>query len=243
MKITNTYILVCIAACAISMPALSQDAYDEIIVTGSRLSGYDSEAVPVVHIKRRPDFMVVDAYIESDSRVAATRTKEINKTLESLARRAASTPNITLGLSRSFETDDDEIEYVVDFDRDDVEIVSGRRPDTSRVALVVKSPVLEGDSSPDVVHARIESFLKSIDVSGRAVVKDFGEINYSLIGISQYREPLLKMLAQDIQKLRALFGEDYNVTIIGLEYPVRWRVSGAMQLAIYFPYGSSLTSD
>ncbi|MEL7022896.1 MAG: hypothetical protein AAGL69_04055 [Pseudomonadota bacterium] len=233
--------LTCIALGAVAHG--QTDVYDEIVVTGSRIGGYDSEAVPVVHIKRRPDFMVVDAFVESDSRDAERRTREISTVLNSLARRAESTPNITLGLSRSFETDDDDIEYVVDFDLDAVEIRGGSRVDTSRVTLVIKSPILDSDTTPDDVYARIESFIDSIDVSGRAVVKDYGDINYSLIGITQYREPLLKLIAKDAQRLREIFGEDYQMSFSGLEEPVRWRVSGAMQLAIYFPYSSSLIAD
>ena len=241
MNRTKQFFVVMIAAGAVCSAAGAQSGdYEEIVVTASRIGGYDSQSVPVVHIKRRPDFMVVDAYIESDSRDAATRRREINETLESLAKRAVSTPGITLGLSRTFETDSDEMEYVVDFSIDAVTIFSGRRPDTSRVALVIKSPISESDESPDVVYERIESFIESIDVSGRAVVNDYGETNYSLIGISQYREPLLKLIAEDVARLRALFGEAYQVSIGGLEDPVRWRVSGPMQLSIYFPYSASL---
>ena len=240
IRLSKIWPLIVVACTVCAAAGAQSENYDEIVVTASRIGGYDSESVPVVHIKRRPDFMVVDAFIESDSRDAATRRREINNTLESLANRAASTPGITLGLSRTFETDSDEIEYVVDFSIDAVTIFSGRRPDTSRVALVIKSPISESDDSPDAVYERIESFIQSVDVSGRAVVNDYGETNYSLIGISQYREPLLKLIAEDVAKLRALFGEEYQVSIGGLEDPVRWRVSGPMQLAIYFPYNSSL---
>ncbi|MEL7312566.1 MAG: hypothetical protein AAFN07_13725 [Pseudomonadota bacterium] len=244
MKNISCCVLAFVVASALSTNSWAQtETLDEIIVTGSRIGGYDSEAVPVVHIKRRPDFMVVDAFVESDSRDATRRSREINKVLDSLAKRAKSTPNISLGLSRSFETDNDEIEYVVDFDLDAVEIRGGSRVDTSRVTLVIKSPILESDTSPDEVYERIESFIDSIDVSGRAVVKDYGDVNYSLIGISQYREPLLKLIAEDAQRLREIFGENYQLSFSGLEEPVRWRISGAMQLSIYFPYSSSLVAN
>ncbi|MFK8054192.1 MAG: hypothetical protein AB8F65_14585 [Woeseiaceae bacterium] len=240
-------LLVCVVGLSSTAVLNAQQGMDEIVVTGSRMSSgvgsYRSDVVPVVHIKRRPDFMVVDAMIESDSRSAPIRRKEIDKTLASLARQAAKTEHIELGLARVFPTENDDIEYIVDFDIDAVEVVSGRRPDTSRVALVIKSPLLDTDETPDDVYSRIESFVESVDEEGRAIASDSGDMNFSLIGISQFREPLMKLLAEDNEKLRGVFGDDYNVHITGLELPVQWRVSGPMELVIYFPYSSTLIVD
>ena len=235
-----------VAAVTASCPpqAFAQDGLlEEIIVTGSRIVGQYDDFVPVVHIKKRPDFLVVRVSVESDSRDRDLRRQEIDRTLSSLAERARRTDNVELGLSREFEADDDEIEYVIDFSLDDVEIRSGSRPDTSRVSLVVKSPILESDASPDEVYARVEDFVESVRVEGRAVVSDSGDINYSLVGIGQYREPLLELLAEDSARLTRIFGDDYHVSVSGFESPVRWRLTGPMELSIYFPYLSSLTVD
>lgn len=226
----------------IAIDAAAQ-SMEEIIVTGSRASPYDDDTVPVVHLKKRPDYMVVSAFIESDSRNAKTRIREVEITLASLAKRAGSARNIELGLSRTFETDNDEIEYVVPFSMDDAALVSGYRPDTSRIGLIIKSPVLPDDSSPDSVYARIEAFIESIDVEGRAVVSDSGDPNFSLVDINQYREPLIELIAADSKKLQALFGAEYRMSIGGFEESVRWRVSGPMELAIYFPYYSSVGAN
>lgn len=216
---------------------------DEIIVTASRLSDYDSVATPVIHLQRRPDYMVVSTYIESDSRSATLRATEIQTSLASLSNRAGRTDNIELGLSRSIETDDDELEYVVPFSLDDVVITSGYRPDTSRVGLIVKSPVLSTDESADVIYDRIEAFIESIPVSGRAIVSNSGEMNFSLKNLEQYRAPLLELLAEDVMRLKTIFGDDYRVSMSGFEEQVRWRVLGPMELAIFFPYTSSLESQ
>lgn len=242
MRVLSQYLFLVLILLWVASDAVAQ-SMEEIIVTGSRVSRYDNETVPVVHLKKRPDYMVISAFIESDSRNAKTRLREVQKTLSSLAKRAGSAKNIELGLSRTFETDNDEIEYVVPFSMTDAIVVSGYRPDTSRVGLIIKSPVLPEDESPDAIYARIEAFIESIEVDGRAVVSDSGEPNFSLVNIGQYREPLIELIAADSKNLRALFGSEYGMSISGFAEPVRWRVSGPMELAIYFPYFSSIATD
>lgn len=223
---------------------LAQSAgLDEIVVTASRLSDYDRVTTPVIHLKKQPDYMLISTNIESDSRSATLRAEEIEASLASLSKRAAKTDNIELGLTRTIETGDDEIEYVVPFTLDEVVISNGYRPDTSRVGLVVKSPVLPSDESVDVIYERIESFIDSIPMSGRAVVTSSGDMNFSLKDLQQYREPLLTLLAEDVKRLKALFGEDHRVYMSGFEEQVRWRVLAPMQLAIFFPYTTSMESD
>lgn len=57
------------------------------------------------------------------------------------------------------------------------------------------------------------------------------------------REPLLRALAEDNASVREIFGDGYRVVISGLEQPVRWQMAGPMQLAIYFPYESTVQPD
>ncbi|MEN7343154.1 MAG: hypothetical protein AAAFM81_09420 [Pseudomonadota bacterium] len=230
---------------ALLCSAGSTQGLDEIVVTGSRISpsSIDFDAVPVVHIERRPDFMVVSAFVESDSRRADLRRSEVNKTLANLAKRAENEALIELGLLRRFETGDDDIEYVIPFSMDEAVMVNGYRADTSRVNLVVKSPVRESDASPDEIYERIEAFLDEVSVNGRAVVSDTGDTNFSLVKIAQYREPLLRKLADETALLRSIFGDEYHVSIGGFDETLRWRTTGPMTLAIYFPYSASIAVD
>ena len=233
-----------IAISTVAGPALAQSEMNEIIVTGSRISDYyDNDVVPVVHIERRADFMVVNAFIESDSRDAKLRSREVSQTMKALERTAKSAPAIELGLLKSFETSEREIEYIVEFDEDDVTISRGSRPDTTRVAIVIKTPISDGDDSPEEVYDRIDDFIDSVPVTGRATVSDYGEPGFSLVNIAQYRSPLLKLLAEDARALKTVFGDEYKVHIAGLEAPVRWQAVGPMQLAIYFPYMTSASPD
>lgn len=236
-------ILVVFLGLGVSDTAVMAQAAEEIVVTGSRITRYESETVPAVHLRRNADFIVVNAYIESDSRNAKLRRDEVNKTLRSLQKAASQAADIELGLSKSFETADQEIEYVVPFELDEVSISNGYRQDTSRVSFIIKTPITDNDTDPDVLYERIEAFMDSVKVTGRAEVTDSDGPNLSLVNIAQYRKPLLEAIAADNAQLRAIFGEGYDVSIDGLHEPIRWRVVGPLQVAVYFPYRSSLYVD
>jgi len=229
-----------VAAALMSTPAVAQD--DEIVVTGSRISSYDNDFLPVIFEKRRADFMVANVVVESDSRDYALRRDEVLKTLRAMADRADRETGIDLGLLRTFETDNDEVTYVEPFTRSIIAeaiLMGGQRADTTRATIVVKTPISAGDSY-DGAKARIEAFTKSVPETGRAQLIDDRNPGLSLVNIGQYRAPLLKALAADNAAVKAIFGEDYRVSITGLEQQMRWRVTGPLELAIYFPYYSSV---
>ena len=54
---------------------------------------------------------------------------------------------------------------------------------------------------------------------------------------------LLELLAEDTSRLKKTLGDDHHVSVCGFESPVRWRLTGLMELAIYFPYLSSIAVD
>ena len=223
--------------------AFAQD--DEIIVTGSRISSYESDTVPVIHLKRRADFMVVEVIVESDSRDAKVRRDEVFKTLSALADRADRDQRIDLGIRRTFETDNDETQVVEPFSRNSIRdeiLTGGARTDTSRAIVIAKTPI-EGGDTFDIAHARLAAFIKGAAVTGRATVTESDEPGLSIVDIGQYRAPLLALIAADNKAVRSVFGEDYQVSISGLEEPVRWRVTGPLDLAIYFPYRSAVAPN
>ena len=237
---SKLFLMSLFAGALLATGAAAQD--DEIVVTGSRISRYDNDFLPVIYEKRRADFMVANVVVESDSRDYALRRDEVLKTLRAMADRADKDAKIDLGLLRTFETDNDEITYVEPFTRAIISaaiLSGGQRADTTRATIVVKTPISAGDTY-DGAKARIEAFTESVPETGRAQLIDDDEPGLSIVNIGQYRAPLLKALAADNAAVRATFGENYRVSISGLEQPVRWRVTGPLELAIYFPYASSV---
>lgn len=217
-------------------------ALDEIVVTGQRVSD-TSWYVPVVHLRKKADFMIVPAGIESDSRQQKLRQSEVRKTLEALERQARGVSSIQLGILKTFELEDDEIEYIDPFDIDKVEYSTGFRSDTTRVSFIIKTPILAGDEAPEAVLERIEDFIDSIPVTGRATVTGNSDPGLSIVNISQYRTPLLTKLAKDNAHLKEIFGENFGISIAGLEQPLQWQLAGPMEIAIYFPYTSTATAN
>ena len=117
--------------------------------------------------------------------------------------------------------------------------VGGARTDTTRATILAKTPISANDSH-DAAYGRLETFIKGASVTGRATVAESGDPGLSIVDIDQYRAPLLAKLASDNTAVRSIFGDQYRVSITGLEQPARWRVTGPLDLAIYFPYSSSI---
>lgn len=239
MKVILTSLSIFISATLLLQTnAMAQQ--DEIVVTGSRVSIYESEEIPFINLRAKPDFMIQEVYIESDSREEGARTKEVDATLKSLAARARSNKLIELNLQKTIETDDDEIEYLVPFDLAGIEYGRGSRPDTTRIYIIIKTPIDDKETSPEVIEKRLDDFIGSVATTGRAIVKPYGAVGLSIVDLQQYRLPLLQKLAEDNQSLKAIFGNENKILIEGLERQVRWRVTGPLQLTLYFPYKSAV---
>ena len=127
------------------------------------------------------------------------------------------------------------IEYVVPFSKEFIEehgLVTGNRPDTTRVQLIIKTPIQKSDNSPEQVYASLEKFMDSVPVTSRAVVRDMSEPGLSIVNISHYREPLLRQIAKDNAVIKDHPGTYYRTKISCPENPVRWRMTGPLELAI-----------
>ncbi len=232
---SKSLLLKLVLALCIAPPTYSQQL-EEIVVTGS----YRTEGVtlPVIYLTQKADFLVMRSYVENDSRNILLREEEVMKTIDSLEKKANDNPSIELGILKVFEIDDEEIEYIEPFTLSDITLSSGYRADTSKAEIIIKTPIQEDDSSPEKVLKRIEDFIESVPVTGRATLIDDGEAALSVTDISQYRVPLLKALAEDTELIQSTLGENYNVSISGLEQPLLWRVIGPLKLAIFFAYKS-----
>lgn len=215
--------------------ALAQQL-EEVIVTASRRT--EGRILPVVHLTRKADFLVMLSYVESDSRDLSLRRKEVMETIDNLEKQAHKNSNIKLGILKVFEVNDEDLEYIEPFSREDIVLRRGHRSDTSRAEIIIKTPIRENDDSPEKVLKRIEDFIESVQVKGRATLNEGDGPSLSVTNISQYREPLLKALAEDTTLIQSSLGKHYQVRISGLEQPLLWRIIGPLKLAIFFSYES-----
>ncbi len=67
---------------------------DDIVGTGARISSFESNTIPYIHLKRKPDFIIQEIFIESDSRSKTLRLEEINKTMLALVAEAKKIPKL-----------------------------------------------------------------------------------------------------------------------------------------------------
>lgn len=235
-------ILSALAATAVAFPTMAQDAgsYDEIVVTGSRIQRYDQDvaasAVPSVTVSRRADNLIVSVWVVNDTREAAGRRTELIQTLRSMARAAASAPDIALSIE-----DDGQL---VPFSEDMVSTltlgIDSNRSDTSTASLIVKTPIRANDTL-DSASGRIEQFVARIDKAGRSLVNISGGWQLSIVNPVQYRPSVLEAIAEDARRTSAIFGEGYAVQVTGMSNTLSWAQSGPLDLALFVPYQMTIT--
>jgi len=73
---------------------------------------------------------------------------------------------------------------------DSVSLNSGFRPDTTRVSLIIKTPVNDTDDNIEKVYERIETFIDNVPETGRALISDDSDPGMSLVNMQQYRLPI-----------------------------------------------------
>lgn len=232
----------------LATPAVAQDyPVEEIVVTASRISApsygapaYNavdvSSPVPVVRLERRADNLIVSIEVINDTRDAPTRRAEITRTLTSMARAAAAGSDIDLSIIKDgslvpfTEAMVGTLTLGVDSDRDD----------TSVATLVVKTPIRETDTL-DSASDRIERFVEGAAMTGRSLAEISGAWQLSIVDPPQYREPVVRLIAEDARATSAAFGEGYAVNVEGLENRVAWQQSGPLSLILYIPYRMTVT--
>lgn len=220
--------------------ALAQDVA-EIVVTGARIQrGYAEDAapltVPAVTVTRRADNLIVSVWVVNDTRETAGRRTELIQTLRNMARAASSQGDIAL----SIEDEGQLVPFTEGMISTLTLGVDGGRADTSTTSLILKTPILPGDTL-DTASGRIERFVSRIDKSGRTLVNIRGGWQLSIVNPAQYRPAVLEAVAADANRTSALFGPGYAVDVQGMANALTWVQSGPLELAMFVPYTMSIT--
>jgi hypothetical protein len=224
-------------ALALTTPAFAQQTtVEEIVVTGTRMTDWDPDDIPVIQLARRADNLIVEVRVVNDTREEAGRRTELTQTLRSMARSAAARPDIDL----SVETDG----VLVPFTEDMVSTLTlggdGVRTDTSVAVFVVKTPI-RADDTLDAASERIEDFVESVQETGRSLADITGEWQLSIVDPPQYRPTILGLIAADARITASTFGDGYAVQVEGMSNRVTWRQSGPLELSLFIPYDMTVT--
>lgn len=223
--------LIVLGLTATPLPALAQ----EMIVTASRRApGYASDTSgviptqrPIIHLKRRADYVVQSVWIAGDTREADARKQEIEATLRN-AIGAADKAGVELA------TGDYVVEPLTLTNYQRLNYISDGRPDTSRAVFLVKvrvTPTLDLAAA----RATLTRYLASVTKVGRATLTASGEPTLSVVDPDQYRGAIIDLIAADAAAQSAKFGAGYGVDVAGIDRPVEWARAGAMEVFLYLP--------
>lgn len=257
--------LSCLALAGLTLfagPALSQDSGEgEIIVTGTRISGPTAVAVveqrPVIGLKRQADSAVRRIEIVSDSREADLRQREVQAMLlAALDRAQREGMSLVTGhyevvevtrdnwrdafpalAGRPAEDEDDDDD---DDDDEDDKPEPGFEDDgsTATVRLLVKTR-LEGSIAS--AQQKITAFVKAVPATGRSQIEQKGGLALTIINPDQYRDEIYRLVAAGAKHAASFYGEDYSVTVTGLNRDVGWAQVSNTEIFLYIPYSFTVS--
>ncbi len=210
----------------LSSASLAQSS-EEIVVTGIRAS---ADEMPGVTLKRLGDFLLLEVELESDSREAKERQKEIYSTIKNAISLAEKDKNIKLSLVRENSV------VPLTMDNHEVDLATGSRPDTSVVTIQVKSPIPKDTVDPGKLILKLRKFTQSVSVVGRVHIDVTEETSVSIVNPAQYRSEILKLVTTEIETVTSSLGDDYRVILMGVDKPIKWNAAGPLHLRLFIPY-------
>ncbi len=211
---------------------------DEIIVTGTRISDSGLEE-PYITMKRRPDNVVMSVSVICDTRDNVLRLQELQQTMSRVIDAAKRNPAIDMGLLVEREdVDGNDITFIKPYDPEKFGdyVTGGFRSDTSAVNLVLKTKVVDAYKTEDDALAVLEGFIDSIETVGRTEVVSTDDPVLSIIRPGQYRYALVEDIAKDANRVAKAFGADYRVNVKGLQAPIVFYQTDALELTLFVPY-------
>jgi hypothetical protein len=216
----------------ICSPAWSQ--LEEIVVTGSRVSGDEYTKIPAIVLQQRADFLVQRIRLTNDTRAEDARTRELHQTIRDMVGDAAKQSGIALSYGEEFLIPITSTAYEVPL------VEGGKRADTSSTSIYVKMALGEKDDVPGAI-ARLRSFIKKGRVSGRTEIEPEGDVGLSLVTPEKYRYSIIAKITEDAKKLHSTVGTQCKIRLSGLSNRVLWQRSDVSELTLYIPYEVELT--
>lgn len=208
-------------------PAAQTSGLGEVMVSGNRLNApYAQQDRPVIGLRRRADSAVMTLYIASDTREAATRTQEIYTVLLAAMDKASATglELVSGGVPIQRVTRDN---YKL------LPLLGAGRVDTSQVQVLVKARL---DGSASATEARLRTFITGLKGTGRATVSTPGGIALTVINPDQYRDDIVRLVAEEAKRNAAIFGPDFTFSLTGIDGQLAWSQVSSSEVMLYIPY-------
>jgi hypothetical protein len=208
-------------------PPAQSTGLGEVMVSGNRMSApYAQQDRPVIGLRRRADSAVMTLYISSDTRDAATRTQEIYTVLLAAMDKAA-------GSGLELVSGGVPIQRVTRDNYKLLPLMGAGRVDTSQVQLLVKAR-LEGTAA--ATEARLRSFITGLKGTGRATIGTPGGIALTVINPDQYRDAVVRLVADEAKRNAAIFGPEFTFSLTGIDGQLNWSQISSTEVLLYIPY-------
>jgi hypothetical protein len=212
-------------------PAFTQEtstpSLGEVVVTANRLNArYAQQDRPVVGLRRQADSAVMSISISSESRDLADRKREIHAMVVAALDRAS-------GTGIEMVTGNFELTPVTKANYQELPFNSAGRVDTSQINFMIKVK-LAGSTS--AAEQRLDAFVKSVPRTGRGAIDKSGGLTLTIINPDQYREAIVKLIAEHTRHYAGIFGADYAVQLNGIDGQVLWSQVSGTDVFLYMPY-------
>jgi type IV pilus biogenesis protein CpaD/CtpE len=211
--------------CAAPIALAQDEAANEVVVTAEKREVNEART-PHVVLMRRADNLITEVKVVCDTRDPTQRVNELKATLRNMIK--GSNGQIELGVG-------DVLVGRFDATMLDRVITPQLRADTSEATVIIKTHIVAGDTF-DTAAARITDFIAKTPKVGRSEILREKEWNLTIIKPEQYRGAIIAKVAEDARGISAAFGPGYGVSVDGLQQPVDWYQSGALDLALFIPY-------
>jgi hypothetical protein len=228
-------LLAVLVGTAMPLPLAAQDT---IVVTGSRqdrssANAYFSSSGPAaIGVTRQADYFVTPLWVSSDSRDPDLRGEELFAMLAATLDRAQA-EGIDLVAGRYA------LKPVTRANMRALPLEGGNRPDTTRVQIYARIPLRGENPSVRSTAERIAAFVKLIPATGRSFI-DTGGTGLAIDNPEQYRDVVIRHIAQEATKYASMFGPGYGVDISGLDGDLYWQQASETEVFLYIDHNFSI---
>ena len=199
---------------------------EEVIVTSHAVR----DDLPGTYLRRQGDYLVQRVDVSNDSREAEDRVAEIHTTLRAALAMAQDSP-VELSVVQ-----DNDVVLPLQVDAATIVLAPTDRQDTASTTISVKISIPERAADGQALIGRLMEFVDAVEGSGRTLLEPVGTPVVSIVDPNRYRGNILKLLAEDVDRVVALLGDDYRVVVTGVDRGVSWVRLGLLDLGLYIPY-------
>lgn len=221
----------------ISLLAAAAPAFAQEVLVSTQRRGYNSEGGytngvvatgrPILNLEITADYAVMQVRAVGDTRDANVRMADLKAMIRSAIDKAP-------GSGVELAVGDYAIDPLTLKNYGFLPYSGDGRPDTSVTTFLAKVKLTPG-MTIDAAQEKMSRFVASVPKVGRSSMSVSGLPFLSIVNPDQYRGRIIDLIAADAAANAAKFGPGYGVEVTGLDRPVEWARSGAVEVFLYLP--------